>query len=76
MGLAAFNLLFIPAALFAHLDGGALVRAVATWSPLRGGATTAFVTLVMANIGATVTPWPVDDLLPAKRGRGQGPDHR
>jgi len=36
MGLAAFNLLFIPAALFAHLDGGALVRAVATWSPLRG----------------------------------------
>src|SRR5271166_3320414 len=57
MGLAAFNLLFIPAALFAHPDGAALVRAVATWSPLQGGVTTAFVTLVMANIGATVTPW-------------------
>jgi Mn2+/Fe2+ NRAMP family transporter len=57
MGLAAFNLLFIPAALFAHPDGAALVRAAATWSPLQGGVTTAFVTLIMANIGATVTPW-------------------
>jgi Mn2+/Fe2+ NRAMP family transporter len=57
MGLAAFNLLFVPAALFAHPDGAALARAVATWSPLPGGVTTAFVTLVMANIGATVTPW-------------------
>lgn len=57
MALAAFNLLFVPAALFAHPDGAALARAVATWSPLRGGITIAFVTLVMANIGATVTPW-------------------
>jgi Mn2+/Fe2+ NRAMP family transporter len=57
MALAAFNLLFVPAALFAHPDGAALARAVATWRPLEGGVTTAFVTLVMANIGATVTPW-------------------
>ena len=41
MALAAFNLLFIPAALFAHPDGAALVRAIATWGPLPGGFTTA-----------------------------------
>jgi Mn2+/Fe2+ NRAMP family transporter len=57
MILAVFNLLFVPAALFAHPDGSALVQAIATWSPLEGGVTTAFVTLVMSNIGATVTPW-------------------
>ena len=57
MALAVFNLLFVPAALFAHPSGAALVQAVATWSPLPGGLTTAFVTLILANIGATVTPW-------------------
>jgi Mn2+/Fe2+ NRAMP family transporter len=57
MGLAAFNLLFIPAALLAHPDGHALAHAVARWGPLPGGFNTAFVTLILANIGATVTPW-------------------
>ena len=57
MIFAAFNLLFVPAALFAHPDGAALARALATWRPLQGGFSVAFVTLAMANIGATVTPW-------------------
>jgi Mn2+/Fe2+ NRAMP family transporter len=57
MGLAAFNLLFIPAALLAHPDGAALVHALATWGPLPGGMGAAFLTLVLANVGATVTPW-------------------
>ena len=57
MALAAFNLLFVPAALFANPDGAALVHAIGTWSPLKGGVTLAFLTLIMANIGATVTPW-------------------
>ena len=57
MGLAAFNLLFIPAALLAHPDGAALAHALATWGPLPGGFSTAFLTLILANIGATVTPW-------------------
>jgi Mn2+/Fe2+ NRAMP family transporter len=57
MGLAAFNLLFIPAALYARPSGAALAHALATWGPLPGGFGTAFVTLVLANIGATVTPW-------------------
>jgi len=57
MGLAVFNLLFIPAALYAHPNGAALARAIATWRPLAGGFSKTFLTLVLANIGATVTPW-------------------
>ena len=57
MALAAGNLLFVPAALFAHPSGAALAHAIATWGPLPGGFGTAFVTLILANIGATVTPW-------------------
>ena len=57
MGLAAFNLLFIPAALLAHPSGADLAHALANWGPLPGGMGTAFLTLVLADIGATVTPW-------------------
>jgi Mn2+/Fe2+ NRAMP family transporter len=57
MTLAAANLLFVPAALFAHPSGAALAEAIATWSPLPGGITNGFMTLVLASIGATVTPW-------------------
>jgi Mn2+/Fe2+ NRAMP family transporter len=57
MTLAVFNLLFIPAALLAHPSGAALAHALATWGPLPGGFTTAFITLILANVGATVTPW-------------------
>ena len=57
MVLAVGNLLFIPAALYAHPSGAALAHAVATWGPLPGGVGIAFVTLLLANIGATVTPW-------------------
>ena len=57
MALAVFNLLFIPAALLAHPDGAALGHALATWGPITGGFNKVFLTLVLANIGATVTPW-------------------
>jgi Mn2+/Fe2+ NRAMP family transporter len=58
LGLALGNLIFIPAAFLAHPDGHAIGRAFATWGPLAlHGRTTLFVTMVMANIGATVTPW-------------------
>ena len=57
MGLAALNLLFVPAALLAHPDGAALGHALATWGPLPGGFNAAFLTLILANVGATVTPW-------------------
>ncbi len=55
--LAAANLLFIPAALFAHPDITAVAHALGTWGPIPGGVTMRFFTLVLANIGATVTPW-------------------
>jgi Mn2+/Fe2+ NRAMP family transporter len=55
--LAAGNLLFIPAALLAHPHPGAVLRALAFWTPLPGGFNTRFVLLLLANIGATVTPW-------------------
>ncbi|MGH7119092.1 MAG: NRAMP family divalent metal transporter [Acetobacteraceae bacterium] len=57
MGLASFNLLFIPAAFFAHPDGAGLISAIGTWRPLPGGFNAVFATLILANIGATVTPW-------------------
>jgi Mn2+/Fe2+ NRAMP family transporter len=57
MALAAGNLLFIPAALLAHPSGAALTRALLSWHPLPGGDRIAFYTLILANIGATVTPW-------------------
>jgi len=58
MTLAVGNLLFVPAALLAHPDPAAMLHALGTWTPApHGGFTNGFVTLVLANIGATVTPW-------------------
>jgi len=71
MGLAVFNLLFIPAALLAHPDGAALTRALVTWRPLPDF-NTAFLTLVLATVGATVTPWMI--FFQAERGRRQRPN--
>ena len=55
--LATFNLLFVPAALLAHPHWDEVARALGTWSPLPGGLTAGFVTLLLADVGATVTPW-------------------
>ncbi len=57
MVLALGNLLFVPAALLSHPDGAALVHALATWGPLPETLGAGFVTLILANVGATVTPW-------------------
>ncbi|HTJ27476.1 MAG TPA: divalent metal cation transporter [Candidatus Limnocylindria bacterium] len=57
LALACANVLFVPAALLAQPDTHAVVRALATWGPLPGGPNAAFWTLVLANVGATVTPW-------------------
>ncbi|HYP63488.1 MAG TPA: divalent metal cation transporter [Acidocella sp.] len=55
--LAAGNLLFIPAALLAHPHPGPVLHAVASWGPLPGGFNKKSLVLMLANIGATVTPW-------------------
>ncbi|MBV1705536.1 MAG: divalent metal cation transporter, partial [Hyphomicrobiales bacterium] len=56
LGLAAFNLLFVPVALLAGPDWGAVGHAFAAWGP-RPPFDRGFLTLVLADIGATVTPW-------------------
>ena len=43
--------------MLAHPDGAALAHAIATWGPLPGTMGAAFMTLILANVGATVTPW-------------------
>lgn len=57
LGLAAFNLLFIVAALMSHPDVGAIGKAFATWRPLAKGPLEVFLLLLASNIGATLTPW-------------------
>jgi len=59
LGLAVFNGLFIPAALFAHPQWGAIGRSLITWSPFPAGGLFKpdVMLLIMSNIGATVTPW-------------------
>jgi Mn2+/Fe2+ NRAMP family transporter len=57
LGLAAFNLVFIPVALLSHPDWGAVGRALLTWGPLPGGLNNGTLLILVADIGATVTPW-------------------
>lgn len=57
LGLAAVNLVFIPAALYAHPDPAAVARAFATWHPLPQHFNTGLLVQLMADVGATVTPW-------------------
>ena len=57
LGAAMFNLVFVPVALLAHPHWEAVGRALATWRPLPGGITQETVLVLLADIGATVTPW-------------------
>ncbi len=57
LGLAVFNLAFVPAALLTHPHWGAIGHAFLTWGPLPGGFNNSVVLLLLSNIGATVTPW-------------------
>jgi Mn2+/Fe2+ NRAMP family transporter len=57
LGAAMFNLVFVPVALLTHPHWGTVGRALVTWRPLPGGLTQETVLILLANIGATVTPW-------------------
>ncbi|HXN19574.1 MAG TPA: divalent metal cation transporter [Candidatus Binatus sp.] len=57
MGLAIFNGLFIPAAILARPNWHAVGHALVTWKPLPTGNHYEIVLLILATIGATVTPW-------------------
>ena len=54
---AMFNLIFVPIALLSHPHWHAIGRAFVTWKPLPGGLTQETVLILLADIGATVTPW-------------------
>jgi Mn2+/Fe2+ NRAMP family transporter len=57
LSLAVFNGLFIPVALLAHPDWHAAGRALITWSPPPQGNHYDILVLILATMGATVTPW-------------------
>ena len=57
LALAIFNGLFIPAALLAHPSWHEVGRAMLTWTPLPHGNGFDILVLMLADIGATVTPW-------------------
>ena len=57
LGLAIFNGLFIPAALLARPDWPTVGHALLTWQPLPGGDKNEILLLILATLGATVTPW-------------------
>jgi Mn2+/Fe2+ NRAMP family transporter len=57
MGLAIFNGLFVPAAILAHPDWHAVGHSLLAWTPLPSGNRYEILVLILATIGATVTPW-------------------
>ena len=57
LAIAAFNLVFIPVALLSHPDWHSVERALSGWKPLPGGLNKDTLLIVLADIGATVTPW-------------------
>jgi Mn2+/Fe2+ NRAMP family transporter len=57
MSLAIFNGLFIPAAILARPNMRAVGRAFLTWTPLPHGNHYELLVLMLATVGATVTPW-------------------
>src|SRR5271154_4767785 len=57
LGLAVFNGLFVPAAILARPDWFAVGHAMLTWMPLPTGHSSEILLLILADIGATVTPW-------------------
>jgi Mn2+/Fe2+ NRAMP family transporter len=57
LSLAIFNGLFIPAAILARPNWHAVGHSFLTWSPLPKGNQYEILVLILATIGATVTPW-------------------
>jgi Mn2+/Fe2+ NRAMP family transporter len=58
--IAAFNLVFVPLALFSHPDWGAIGRTFtgeSGWAVPGGVLSASFLILVSANFGTTIAPW-------------------
>lgn len=57
LALAICNGIFVPVAFLVHPHWGAVGQALLTWGPLPGGLHAGSLTILVADIGATVTPW-------------------
>jgi len=57
LAAAMFNLIFVPVALMSRPHWGQITGALFSWKPLPGGLTQETVLILLADIGATVTPW-------------------
>jgi Mn2+/Fe2+ NRAMP family transporter len=57
LSAAIFNLVFVPVALLSHPQWASVRHALITWQPLPGGLNQDTLLLLLADIGATVTPW-------------------
>jgi Mn2+/Fe2+ NRAMP family transporter len=57
LAAALLNLIFIPVALMSRPHWGEVAHAFATWHPLPTGRTADVLEILLAVIGATVTPW-------------------
>jgi Mn2+/Fe2+ NRAMP family transporter len=57
LAIAVFNLVFVPVALLTHPNWHSVGHALTTWKPLPGGLSKETLVIVLADIGATVTPW-------------------
>jgi len=56
LAIAAFNLVFVPVALLSHPDWHSVRDALAGWKPVPGMNKDTLL-ILLADIGATVTPW-------------------
>ncbi len=55
--LALGNLIFVPVAIMTHPDWRFVAHALWSWQPLVGGFNVNMLILLLADIGATITPW-------------------
>ncbi len=56
LAIAVLNLIFVPVALLAHPSWHSVSHALVTWKPLPGMSRDTLI-IMLADIGATVTPW-------------------
>jgi Mn2+/Fe2+ NRAMP family transporter len=74
LGMAAFNGLFLVAAILTHPHVGTVGHALVTASPFPGGSFNTLLLLVASTIGATVTPWMLFFQQSASADKGLTPD--
>lgn len=56
--MAVTNLVFVPVAILSHPDWGAVATSMVRWQPLpAGGFGSNTLVILLADIGATITPW-------------------